>query len=78
MPTSDMTNKSKCSPEGARIRRLRLKARLTQEALAHRVGTIWRLEKDAVFNPRFDTVRAIAKALGVDLIELLSAGKPKR
>jgi DNA-binding XRE family transcriptional regulator len=60
---------------------LRLKARLTQEALAHRVGvtthTIWRLEKDTVFNPRLETVRAIAKALGVDVIDLLSVSKPK-
>jgi transcriptional regulator with XRE-family HTH domain len=77
-----MTNKHKCSREGARIRRLRLQARLTQEGLAHRVGvtthTIWRLEKDAIFNPRLDTVRAIAKALGVDVLDLLSTSKPKR
>ncbi|HXM92888.1 MAG TPA: helix-turn-helix transcriptional regulator [Candidatus Dormibacteraeota bacterium] len=75
-------SKEKCSPEGAGIRKFRLKAELTQEGLAHRVGvtthTIWRLEKDPTFNPRLDTIRAIAKALGVDIMYLLSPGSPKR
>jgi transcriptional regulator with XRE-family HTH domain len=62
------------SPEGARIRRRRLKLRLTQEELARIVGatthTIWRLENDPVFNPRLQTLRAIARALRVDVAYL--------
>jgi transcriptional regulator with XRE-family HTH domain len=42
---------------------------MTQEGLARAVGvathTIWRLENDAIFNPRRGTLRAIAKALNV-------------
>ena len=63
------------SKEGARIRHLRTKLRMTQEGLAHAVGvtthTIWRLENDAVFNPRLKTLRAIAKALNVKVSDLL-------
>jgi transcriptional regulator with XRE-family HTH domain len=61
-------------PEGERIRRLRLRAGMTQESLAQRVGvtthTIWRLERGPTFNPRLETLRALAKALGVPLKEL--------
>lgn len=61
--------------EGERIRRLRLRAGMTQESLAQRVGvtthTIWRLENSPTFNPRLETLRALAKALGVPLKELL-------
>jgi len=63
------------SPEGEKIRRLRLKAGMSQESLAQRVGvtthTIWRLENGPTFNPRLETLRALAKALGVPLEELL-------
>ncbi|HXM96048.1 MAG TPA: helix-turn-helix transcriptional regulator [Candidatus Dormibacteraeota bacterium] len=67
--------KNKSSPEGAILRRLRTKSGITQEDLAHRVGvtthTIWRLENGHTFNPRLDTLRAIAKALGVNVVALL-------
>jgi transcriptional regulator with XRE-family HTH domain len=63
------------SPEGERIRRLRLRAGMSQESLAQRVGvtsrTIWRLENGPNFNPRLETLRALAEALGVPLKELL-------
>jgi transcriptional regulator with XRE-family HTH domain len=63
------------SPEGEKIRRLRLKTGMSQEGLAQRVGvtthTIWRLENGPTFNPRLETLRALAKALGVPLKELL-------
>jgi DNA-binding XRE family transcriptional regulator len=66
----------KRTAEGAAIRRLRLKAGMSQEHLARRVGvtthTIWRLENDPVANPRLQTLRAIARALGVTLSELFS------
>ena len=48
---------------------------MSQESLAQRVGvtthTIWRLENGPTFNPRFETLRALAKALGIPLKELL-------
>lgn len=70
-------SKSKSSREGSKLRRLRVKLRLTQERLAQRVGvtthTIWRLENDPVFSPRLETLRAIAKALGVDASYFLRA-----
>jgi transcriptional regulator with XRE-family HTH domain len=63
------------SPEREKIRRLRLRAGMSQESLAQRVGvtthTIWRLENGPTFNPRFETLRALAKALGIPLKELL-------
>jgi transcriptional regulator with XRE-family HTH domain len=73
--------KSKCSAEGLRLRRLRLKLQFTQEGLAHRVGvtthTIWRLENDPVFSPRLETLRALAHTLGVDIVDLLSSSREK-
>jgi transcriptional regulator with XRE-family HTH domain len=61
---------------GAAIRRVRVKAGMSQERLARRVGvttnTVWRLENDPVANPRLETLRAIARALGVTLSELVS------
>jgi transcriptional regulator with XRE-family HTH domain len=70
-----MRTQNKRSQEGARIRRLRLQRELTQEELAREVGltthTIWRLENDHAFNPRLQTLRAIAEALGVDVSDLL-------
>jgi transcriptional regulator with XRE-family HTH domain len=66
-----MLSKIKPSAEGARLRRRRLKLGLTQEALAHQVGvtthTIWRLENGPIFNPRVETLRAIAKKLMVNV-----------
>lgn len=61
---------------GSRIRGLRQKAQLTQEQLARRVGitthTVWRLENSSKINPRLQTLRAIARVLGVDISVLLS------
>jgi transcriptional regulator with XRE-family HTH domain len=63
------------SPEGRKIRRLRMKAGISQETLAHEIGvtthTIWRLENSPTFSLRLMTLRAIAKALKVDLSDLL-------
>jgi transcriptional regulator with XRE-family HTH domain len=69
-----MRTSGKRSSEGKKIRQLRLKAGLSQEDLAHQVGltahTIWRLENDPSVNPRLETLRAVAKALGVPLSEI--------
>ena len=59
---------------GQRIRRLRNAAGLSQDALAREAGigrvTLVRLEKGAQ-TPRYKTLGAIAKALGVNVSELL-------
>jgi transcriptional regulator with XRE-family HTH domain len=77
-----VTANSKPSPEGVRIRRQRLKLRLTQEGLARKVGvtthTIWRLENDPVCNARLETLRAIARALEVDVTYFFSASGDAR
>ncbi len=61
--------------EGAAIRRLRTEAGMSQEHLARRVGvtthTIWTLENDPRANPRLETLRAIARALGVPLSKVV-------
>jgi len=66
---------AKRSSEGKRIRELRVKAGITQEDLARKVEvtvhTIWRLENDPRVNPRLATLRAVAKALGVTLSEIV-------
>jgi transcriptional regulator with XRE-family HTH domain len=60
---------------GKNLRRLRIKAGITQENLAREVGltthTIWRLENDPAANPRLQTLMDVAKALGVTIYELL-------
>ena len=59
---------------GQRIRRLRTAAGLSQDALARAAGigrvTLVRLEKSEQ-TPGFETLGAIAKALGVDVADLL-------
>ena len=59
---------------GQRIRRLRISAGLSQDALAHALGigqvTLVQLEKGEQ-SPRFKTLGAIAKALEVGVSELL-------
>jgi len=61
--------------EGAAIRRLRIQAGISQEHLARRVGvtthTIWTLENDPRANPRLETLRAIARALGVPVCSVV-------
>jgi len=63
------------SREGANVRRLRIKAGISQENLARQMGvtthTVWRLENDPAVNPRLQTLRGVAKALGVTMAELL-------
>ena len=63
---------------GQRIRRLRKSAGLSQDALARSAGigrvTLVRLEKGEQ-TPRYKTLGAIAKALRVDVSELLVEGE---
>lgn len=68
---------------GPHLRRLRLAAGLTQEALAERAEVSPRaisdLERDPERTPRLDTVRLLATALGLDPTEqsgLLAAARP--
>jgi transcriptional regulator with XRE-family HTH domain len=72
---SKTDNKKDNSPEGKRIRQRRLQLGLTQEDLAREVGvtshTIWRLETDADFNPRLQTLKLIATALRVNVSSLI-------
>ncbi len=59
---------------GTQLRAARERALLTQAELSARAGvqplTISRIETDKV-EPRYSTIRRIAKALGVDPAELL-------
>jgi transcriptional regulator with XRE-family HTH domain len=59
---------------GTQLRAARERALLTQEELGAQAGvqplTISRIETDKV-EPRYSTIRKIAKALGVDPAELL-------
>ncbi len=65
----------KRTSEGVAIRSLRIKAGMSQEHLARRVGvtthTIWTIENDPRANPRLETLRAIARALGVPLSKVV-------
>ncbi|HEV2238114.1 MAG TPA: helix-turn-helix domain-containing protein [Ktedonobacterales bacterium] len=68
---------------GARLRRLRLAAGLTQAALAARAGLSERavndLERDPSRTPRLETVTLLAEALGLapdDRTQLLAAARP--
>jgi transcriptional regulator with XRE-family HTH domain len=62
---------------GTQLRAARQRALLTQAELGARAGlqplTISRIETDKV-EPRYSTIRKIAKALGVDPGELLPKG----
>ena len=59
---------------GTQLRAARERALLTQEELGNRAGvqplTISRIETDKV-EPRYSTIRKLAKALGIDAAELL-------
>src|SRR5437764_4666359 len=68
---------------GALLRRLRLAAGLTQEALAERAGVsakaVGGLERDPNRAPRLDTVALLADALGLDptaRARFLAAARP--
>ena len=62
---------------GTQLREARERALLTQAELGARAGlqplTISRIETDKV-EPRYSTIRKLAKALGVDPAELLPKG----
>jgi transcriptional regulator with XRE-family HTH domain len=62
---------------GTQLRAARERALLTQAELGARAGlqplTISRIETDKV-EPRYSTIRKLAKALGVDPAELLPKG----
>ena len=62
---------------GAQLKRERERALLTQQELAERAGvgltTLNRIENDRA-EPRFRTIRKIAKALGVDPRNLIQEG----
>ena len=59
---------------GENIKRLRLKANMSQDALSKKSNlafyTISKIESGSTPDPRIDTVRKIADALGVTLDEL--------
>ena len=59
---------------GKKIKKIRENKGLTQSELANKCGilyqTIGKYERD-VLNPKIETIKKIAKALGVDYIELL-------
>lgn len=63
----------------ANVKRLRLKAGLTQQELSRRCGLhhsyVGRLETTAPRNPGLECLRRLAKGLGVTVIELLSRSR---
>ncbi len=62
-------------PLGRKLRRLRHQRKLSQEALARRLGVtreyVAQIELGAIKSPRIETRRRLAKALGVPITELL-------
>lgn len=60
---------------GPKLRRIRRRRKLSQEALARRLGVkreyVARIELGAIKSPRIETRRRLAKALGVPITELL-------
>ncbi len=66
-------------PTGAAIRRLREGSETTQERLAINaevtIGTLSRIERGEVADPKVGTLRKIAKALDMSLAELIDVAK---
>jgi transcriptional regulator with XRE-family HTH domain len=64
---------------GDRVRRLRVRAGLTQQALAVAAGlsvsAVAQIEAGKTPDPRLSTLRAMAGALGVSIDEFASDGK---
>jgi transcriptional regulator with XRE-family HTH domain len=65
--------------DGGRVKELRLKAGLSQEALGRRAHmsyrTIFRIENEETQTARELTVLALARALGVEPTDLLAEGQ---
>lgn len=62
---------------GANVRELRVRRRLTQEALGERAGLSYKFIGEVergLGNPSIESVAAIAHALGSDVSELFGAG----
>jgi transcriptional regulator with XRE-family HTH domain len=70
-----MTARKKPSSVGERVRRLRKRAKLTQQELAGKAGislsNLAQIEQGQKVDPRVSTITALAEALGVDVNELL-------
>jgi transcriptional regulator with XRE-family HTH domain len=64
----------------ANIRRLRLERGLTQDALTRSIGvtSLKMIETGRIATPRYSTLTAIAKALGVTVSDLFAEPKPER
>ena len=60
---------------GARIASKRIRANLTQTELAQRAGlslaSVQKLEQGVTNNPRLATIRALAEAMGLPMIDLI-------
>ena len=71
-----VSNKSKKSTIGQRIKRIRNKNKLTQEALARKSDipytTLVKIESNVVKNPSISTVKKIAAGLEITIDELIS------
>ena len=67
--------KKEKSKIGENIKRLRLKASMSQDALSKKSNlafhTISKIESGSTPDPRIDTVKKIADALGITLDELI-------
>ena len=70
-----MDNKQVDNIIGSRIKKLRLKAELTQEGLARKANipytTLTKVESGVIKNPSVKVIAKIADALGVSIEDLL-------
>ena len=70
-----MDNKQVDKIIGSRIKKLRLKAELTQESLARKANipytTLTKVESGVIKNPSVKVIAKIADALGVSMEELV-------
>ena len=72
------TQKDGIMTDGARIRIARTKAGLTMREAAERIGRTkqsWEQWEQGKRHPRMDTMREIAGALGMTVVELLCVGE---
>lgn len=70
-----MGRKKQYETIGARIKKLRAKNKLTQEALARKANmsyiSLVKIENDLIESPGYQTIYKISKALGVTLDEFV-------